>query len=383
MKPSHSRPRAFVSSVLSVLFVVLVLFVLAALVLLGILPTTAEAQYPRPNPYPLSTYNISAHLTSARFTRVIVVDSSGGGDYKKISEALAFISTKDSTQRNWTSRWTVLVYPGLRGSADPNAFASNYTETSLTIPAYTEITGFATGHNNPVSWMGGTPVIELTATAGTLVKLGGGSSLTNLQFFWAQASTAAIKALDHTTVPDNDPANNNVSFLGQLTNVSFQLVAGNNTFPVDAITESSGGLYVYGGGVALDSNPSGRTVVNANNVAGLGISLYGGRYAGSGGCAALMINTAGGGLKLFEGVRLDPGCTNDLVRSSTGPIEVYGGVNYGPASGTITHGPTHVPFSTANPPTCSPGETYVNTTSTAPKLCACIAANTWRCAPLV
>jgi hypothetical protein len=268
------------------------------------------------------------------------------------------------------------------GSTDPDAYAFNYSETTLTIPAYTEVLGVTTGANNPISWMGGTPVIELRATSGTLIRLGGGSSLTNLQFLWAQTPAAPVKALDHTTVPDRDPKNHNLSYTAELTNVSFALLSQGTSFAVDGITESSGGLSIYGGGAMIDGSPAGRTVVNAGNVPGLGISLHGGRYGGSPGCAALMANTGAGSLKLFEGLRIDPGCTNDLVQSGTGPIEVQGGIAYGRTSGTITNGSLHLPFGTTTPPTCSPGATFVNTTSGAPKLCACTAADTWRCAPL-
>jgi len=379
MKPSVLiRFLRAASSVLCVLYVLCVLAVFYVLSLL-FSPAPADAQYPRPTRYPFSTYDLAAHITSARFTRIVVVDSSGGGDFKKLSEALAYVATKDSTQRNWTTRWTVLVYPGQRGSADPNLYGYNYSETALTIPAYTEVLGFTTGTTDPVAWMGGTPVIELTATAGTLIKLGGGSSLTNLQFFWAQTPTGAVKALDHTTVPDTDPANNFVSAVGQLANVSLSLVARSNAFPVDGITESSGGLFVHGGGITLDGTTTGRTVINANSTSGMGLTLYGGRYASSSGCTALMANTAAGALKLFAGVRLDPGCTNDLLQTGTGPIEVYG-VAYGPASGTITNGPTHLPFGTTTPTTCSPGAAFVNTTTAAPKICFCSALNTWKCA---
>ncbi|HWM95237.1 MAG TPA: hypothetical protein VN493_31070 [Thermoanaerobaculia bacterium] len=351
------------------------LFVLSVLLVLS----PAAAQYPRPLRHPFSSYDLAAHLTSARFTRVVVVDSSGGGDYKKISDALAYVATKKSSERNWTTRWTVVVYPGQRGSTDPNVYGYNYSETSLTIPAYTEVMGFATGQSDPIAWMGGTPVIELRATSGTLVKLGGGSSLTNLHFFWAQPPTAAVKGIDHTTVPDNDPANNNVSWLGQLTNVSFSLVAQNASFPVDGFTESSGGLVVHGGGVMLIGSVAGRAVVNAGDA---GMSLYGGRYGGSSGCAALMANTAAGGLRLFAGVRMDADCANDLVRTGAGAIEVQGGVDYRSASGTIAHGTAHVPYGTALPSACSVGAAFLNTTSGAEKLCACTTANTWRCAPL-
>lgn len=355
-----------------------------AVLLLSFFACPGEAQYPKPTRKPVSSYDIARHLTSARFTRVVVVDSSGGGDYKKLSDALAFVATKNSSERNWTSRWTVLLYPGQRGSTDPNAFGYNYSETSLTIPAYTEVMGFGTGHSDTIGWMGGTPVIELRATSGTLVKLGGGSSLTNLQFFWAQTPTAAVKAIDHTTVPDNDPANHNVSWFGELTNVSFSLLAqGGGSFPVDGITESSGGMVVHGGGVVITGSTTGRAVVNAGTVAGLGISLYGGRYAGSSaGCAALMANTAAGSLNLFAGVRIDTGCTNDFVRTGTGPIEIQAGISYARASGTITHGIVHVPFGTTNPAACSPGTVFVNTTTGTEKICACTAVNTWLCSAL-
>ncbi|HSN86278.1 MAG TPA: hypothetical protein VL025_05935, partial [Thermoanaerobaculia bacterium] len=339
----------------------------------------------RPKHRPITTPDIAKHLTTARFNRVVVVDSSGGGDFKKLSDALAHVATKNSSQRNWTSRWTVLVYPGQRGSADPNVYGFNYSETSLTVPAYTEVMGFTTGHNNPVSWLGGTPVIELRATSGTLVRLGGGSSLTNLQFVWAQTPTGPVKALDHAPVPDQDPENHNVSSAGELTNVSFQLVSRGGAFPVDGIIETSGGLFVYGGGVMVHGSPAGRAVINAGTVPGLGISLHGGRYGGSDGCAEVMANTAAGSLKLFGGVRIDPGCIKELARTGTGPIEVQGGIGYTRSSGTITHGNVHLPFGTVNPPACSPGATFLNTAASpedTEKLCLCTATDTWRCAPL-
>ncbi len=362
------------------------LFLVFAVLVLPFFSCPGEAQYPRPSRHPVSSFEIANHLTKTRFTRIVIVDSAGGGDYKKISEALAFVASKNSSERNWTSRWTVLVYPGQRGSADPDTYGYNYSETALTIPAYTEVMGFATGHNHPIAWMGGAPVVELSATSGTLIRLGGGSSLTNLHFVWLQTPTAAVKALDHAPVPDADSRNHNVPYIGQLTNVSFNLLSRNSTLQVDGITETSGGLIVKGGGVLMDGSAAGRTVVNASSVDGLGVTVQGGRYGGSSGCAALMASTGVGALKLFAGVRLDPGCTNDLVRTGAGAIEVQGGIGYGPVSGVITPGPLHLPFGIANPATCSPGAAFLNTGIPgvgAEKLCACIAANTWRCSALV
>ncbi len=115
------------------------LLLVCAILVLPFVSCPGEAQYPRPTRHPISSYEIANHLTKTRFTRIVIVDSSGGGDYKKLSEALAFVATKNSSERNWTARWTVLVYPGQRGAADPDAFGYNYSEPSLTIPAYTEV----------------------------------------------------------------------------------------------------------------------------------------------------------------------------------------------------------------------------------------------------
>ena len=79
-----------------------------------------------------------------------------------------------------------------------------------------------------------------------------------------------------------------MSWHGELTNVSFNLVSLNSILQVDGIVETSGALFVYGGGVMIVGSPAGRTVVNAGTAVGMGIVLYGGRYAGASGCAALM-----------------------------------------------------------------------------------------------
>lgn len=55
-----------------------------------------------------------------------------------------------------------------------------------------------------------------------------------------------------------------MSNLGQLTNVSFPLATRNNSsFAIDGITESAGGLLVYGGGVMIHGSTAGRAMVNA------------------------------------------------------------------------------------------------------------------------
>jgi hypothetical protein len=341
-----------------------VLVVLAVLAVLDLGVPAAEAQIPRSSPRLYNTYQISQWLSSARFSRTVTVDGGGNGDFSSLPAALSYVAAQNP---NWTTPWIVIVYPGPGGSMNPNLAAPNYTATSLTIPDYTSVQGFAVSHNSPVAWTG-SPVLQLTATSGALVTLGSGSTISNLQLFWFATPTGAIKILRHTGV-----------YPGVATNVAIQAVAGSDAFPVDGIVEDAGELFLYNSSVVLEGNPSGTPLVNNNNVTASGLSVYGGRFAGSGGCAVLAKNTANGSLRIWD-ARLDSGCTNDLVQASTGPIAIYGGTSYGPASGVITHGNVHAPFGTSPPATCSAGALFVRTNT--PAVCACVSVNTWKCALL-
>jgi hypothetical protein len=358
------KPKSPIPFLLSAVSVFAVLVVLAVLDLLGVLP--AEAQIPRANPRPYNTAQITHWLSNARFSRTVTVDGGGSGDFSNLPAALAYVA---SQKPNWTNPWVVIVYPGPGGSTNPNLAAPNYTAASLTIPDYTSVQGFAVSHNTPVAWTG-TPVVQLTATSGALVTLGSGSTISNLQIFWFATPTGPVKVLRHTG-----------TYPGVVTNVAIQAVAGSDAFPVDGVVEDAGALYLYGSSVVLDGNPSGSALVNNNNVTGLGLSVYGGRFAGSSGCTALAKNTsANSSLKIWD-ARLDPGCTNDLLRVGNGPIEIYGGMQYGPASGVITHGNVHTPFGAALPATCSVGSLFVRT-NTPPAVCACVTTNSWKCGSL-
>lgn len=351
--------------------------IVGALLLL-LCAVNAGAQIPRTNKALYRDYQFREYFRTATWPRQVTVCTGGTGDYSTIAAALAAVAAKDSTERNWVARWTVLICAGA-GGEDPETFFTSWAQAPIVVPPYTELSGMTSGHNNPVSRMGGVPTLHFTATSGTMVKLGGGSSLSNLQILWTGTPTAAVKVVEHAVVDDAD----DVADLAQLTNVAVQITAQGNGFAVDGLTEAvgAGGMYVYGGGILSDGNALGRAVVNNNATSGLGISLYGGRYAGSSGCTDLFRNAANSGvIKLFEGVRVDAGCTNDLTKVGTGAIEVYGGVNYGPASGTITNGILHAPYGTSNPAACSPGAVFVNTTGSAEKVCFCTATNTWKCA---
>ena len=361
------RPKPVPAASLAPLAVALLALAITA----GLTTHRAKAQAPRPIPRPANTPDIVRHLTTGRFERVYTVDSTGRGDFSTITAALAAAAALPSSKRNWTTRILILVYPGAGGSTDPDLGAGNYTAATYTIPDYVELAGFPTGHNNPVSLSMSAPILQMTGTAGSIIRLGSGSSLANLSIIWFGAPTADLTIIEH----------DGAEYLGEITNVAVAGVATSIAHRVDGITETRGGLYVYGGGVIIDGSPAGRAVVNNNNVNGSGISLYGGRYAASSGCAALFQNAAANGsMKLFEGLRIDAGCTADLLRSGTGTIEVFSGVNYGPATGSITNGITHSPYGTTLPPACSPGSTFVNTTTGTEKICFCTASNLWKCA---
>jgi hypothetical protein len=112
------------------------------------------------------------------------------------------------------------------------------------------------------------------------------------------------------------------------------------------VVVSAGGAYLYSVSVDITGNALGRALVNNDPL--LGVSLYGGRWEGSSGCAKLIENAAAGPVALYEGVRLGTGalggggaCSTTLVNSGAGTLQVVGGVTYVSSTGTITNAPLH------------------------------------------
>ncbi|HYU35769.1 MAG TPA: hypothetical protein VEW48_26730 [Thermoanaerobaculia bacterium] len=80
--------------------------VLAVLVLLGVLP--AEAQIPRGQSI-ITTYDIRAWLATGRFSRSVVVDREGHGDFRTVAAAIAYVTSKSPDELH---PWLVIVYGG-------------------------------------------------------------------------------------------------------------------------------------------------------------------------------------------------------------------------------------------------------------------------------
>lgn len=378
--------------------------------ILLLLAIPAAGQMPHPTAGPFSMVDVRKDFL-LDFTRTVTVDKNYG-TFHTIGAAISFVAAlpdgssghacsleagggivsgvKVGQCRNWSNPWRIVVHRG-NGSADPNTFAPDYIESAIVAPPYTTIEGAETLHNIPVSFQGG-PVIQLTATSGTLITSNSGSGLSNLEIFWGGSQTGYIKAFEHIG-PD---------YTGVVTNVSFQLAptdaglsvcktdgttgaTGNNTSPcaIDGVVETAGGLYLYNTSV-VSNRALGRLLVNLDAI--LGLSAYGGRWEGQSGCTVLMENSAAGSLALYEGARLGSGvsgCTCNL-KNSSGMFLVSGGVTYASACGTgvITNGNLHAPYGTTNPSACSPGEQFTNTGSTK-KHCDCVSANTWACVTIL
>jgi hypothetical protein len=98
---------------------------------------------------------------------------------------------------------------------------------------------------------------------------------------------------------------------------------------------------------------------------------------------AAVVETAGGFVRILHS-RIFGGATLDL-KNTSGTLSADQ-VSYATESGAISRAGILSPRITlggsALPDACSPPEIYINTTAAAPKICACIALNTWRCAPL-
>jgi len=291
--------------------------VLAVLVLLGVLPTTAEAQLPRPGAAPYNTTQLRNYITTAAFPWAITVckGASYGGDYKDLSEALDAIPARFPT-RGVNQRVLVKLY-----ACDTTATnGPHYEETSLNVPSWVTLQGESAPWNSATDQTGRV-VIRLTGTSGTLVTTGQGASYVNVYFQQANAAPAGPVNIVDVTSPSPSA----------FTNVQIQATNA-TTFPVKLLTVS-GALVAHGLGLSSVSSP---------NITGLFFSGTGnGRLAGGainipGGIG--VENVGSGAVRLNGAYFIATTATADLKRSSSGVIEVLG-VDYLTESGNITGKP--------------------------------------------
>lgn len=356
----NSRPRnSFVSSVLSLLAVVVVLAVLAVLDLSGVLPP-AEAQTPRGSTFgkrweqPYNTQLLRQYLTEGGFYHTITVDSGGSGDFTDLSVALAFVATQNPSFAN---QWTLLIHPGI-----------GYQEQSLNIPPFTLLQGATSPGTHSLQPLG-RPMIQITGATGAGVTLTLGSSLADLGFSFTGALTAGYKAID---IP--------ASAVATLTRVMIFVSTAAPNLPLDILSITGGSLTLEDTSIQRGGN--GMTATR-HLVCSSGSAVLAGAWFLASSNQAAVVETTGGVVRVLHS-RIYGGAAIDLKNTSgvlsadhvsyateSGPIARAGAL-----SPRITNGGTTVPS------TCTTPELYIDTVSTTPRLCACTAANTWRCAPL-
>jgi hypothetical protein len=288
---------------------------LAFLLLLIITATAAVPQMPRDRRAASGNlYDIRRTLAKAQFSRLVTVDSGGMGDFKTLSAALNYVAGQEG--RTGTNRWLVKVYPGTPISGG----ISQYEDQTLTCPTWTTVQGEIGGWTNG-SVLGGVPSIRLTGSIGTLVSLGQGCVLVNLDFISNTPTNGAVKFLSVTGSP------------ALLTNVSVRVTPSvTDANDIDLVSLENGGslsatsLQVQRG----DGNTKTRGLVANGNASA---TLYLGRLRSGLGSPALIEN-AGTGQITLNGTRLEGGATFDLKRSGSGAI-VTQGVAYTFSSGVI------------------------------------------------
>jgi hypothetical protein len=310
------------SFLLSAATVFAVLAVLAALVLLGVLPTTAEAQLPRPQQAPYNTTQLRTYVTSASFPWTLTVCKGApySGDFTDLSDALQAIPQR-FPQRSATQRVLVLIYPCLL----PAPTSLNFEETTLQVPTWTTLQGVPAGASGGIDIQAARILLRLTGTNTTcegcpsaLLKLDTGSSLINLYIQSSTPPTGPIRVVE-------------VTGAATLTNVVIQLT-GVETHPVDL-------LYVTGTLLARDLGLTRNTFSSLSRglvLTGTGsAAITGGRFFVPSGIP--VENTGTGTLKLY-GVRIDTSSVVDIKRSSTGTIETFS-TDYATETGGIVDRP--------------------------------------------
>ncbi len=359
MKPSQPSSCLSVFSFLASVFVRAVVRVPVRVtfsVLLSLLVSSspAPAQYPRPTRYPFSSYDLAVHITTARFTRIVIVDSGGGGDFKKISDALTYVSAQHPS---FSSPWTIAVYPG-----------NSYAEPSLTIPPFTILQGFSAPGTRSIQPFGRS-MIQITGTTGSGITLSLASSIVDLGFNFTGILTAGYKGIDIPTSADDTT----------LTRVMIFVSDSAPNIGIDIISITGGSLTLEDSAIQRGGN--GMTATR-HVFCSAGSAVLSSAWLLASSAQAAVVETAGGAIRILHS-RIFGDATVDL-KNTSGMLSADQ-VSYATESGAITRAGVLSPRITLGgatvPPACTPPEIYVDSTSSA-RLCACKAANTWACAAL-
>jgi len=249
------------------------------------------------------------NLQNATYTHLVKVDSSGHqGDYKDLSEALAWVTGKTPA---CTAPWTVQIYGGV-----------GYTEATLTLPPCTTLQGVP--GRRPTIGLTGMPVITLTGTTGALITPGASSALSDLEITYTATPTGATQIFNAASVS------------AVLSNVLFTATPGSDAQNLDVIaTSGTGSLTAYG--VSVNRGAGTATKTRDLVAGGSGVTnVYGGVFATAGTSQAKLLEVTAGALNLY-GVQLGTAATTQLTQ--TAGTLLAAGTPFTTTAGTITGAP--------------------------------------------
>lgn len=304
------------------------LFVVAALA--AVLAFPCAAQIPRPKPRSdgkrskiLNLVQAQQFMATASFTRTLVVDNGGSGDYLTIHEALAYVTTQTRDQYN---QWTVQIVAGEKQVGK----LGHYVETTLTIPSYTALQGLGRRRASGLAFAGNA-ILEMTGTSGVLISLDKYSQIQDLDIVLAQVDTTLTGDVKLIAKNVGTGGNNSAT----IANCNISTISLVTAYAVTLVSNDSGTITMYDTSTGCNGSTStARNIVQNDASSSNAVNVYGGRHFACTGQVKLAENTGAAPLR-FYGSRIDARATYDLVKTGAGNVEVHH-TEYATASGTIT-----------------------------------------------
>lgn len=304
-----------------------------------------------------------AGTAGSPYTRVVIVDEGGGGDYLTVEEAVAFVATQT---RSDTARWIIELTPGPNHTIDV---------APLAVPSYTSVRGMIPHSIYP--FYGQTRLVCPALASGACVTLAAGSALVNVNVKFSGTLTGPAKAVEV------------IGSAAALINTTVENAASTATQAfsmIETATSPNTGLVMYYVMTASNANATNTTHVKHQN--GGSVHAVDSIFGHTGGLNGIH-NTSTGTVSLLRSVVGAWYSTNSdamaaaLRNDSTGKIEPAGSLWWGPTVGVIDdwHQPVRLrtfvdtPFATCSP---IPSEIALDV-GTTKRLCVCVATDDWDC----
>lgn len=357
-------------SIPSLLLALVALVVLAVLDLSGVLPP-AEAQIPRPLETPYNMYQVRQYLMNAHFTTTRTVCPKGC-DFSGVNAALAYVATQE---RGKNKQWLIKIWGGVPAATPLLPGTVNYSYPTLTVPSFTTLQGEPGLAPYGASIHTPNPLIELTATSGVQISWGLGSGCQGIGFVTFSDMTGPM-TMAKTTGGTFDGT---VDGAIHLTDCHFWSNGATGGHAHDIFTNDGSNVVLYNVSTTRGQNGSAASVRNLVNLSGT-LQVVSGRHQPAQGLGQVKTVEALSGTLTLNWTRVISGATTAVTVTGGSATQRFSVIpNF---SGSLVTEPLYAPTGTGAPATCSPGQLFIDTTASAPKICACTTANTWRCTPL-